>query len=231
MTEIFVQNSDLPKSNYLTKAGSHAYGLNTPKSDMDYRGFFFPERKHVMGFLHGPEQRELMANGNDFVSWDVRKFCRLAAQANPNVIETLFTSPEDRIAVDFASEIILNNKDLFLSRRIARTYLGYATSNLKRIMKSSEYDGKDAMHLVRLLRTGEEALRTGVLRVKRTEDREELLAIRNHEVTFPEIQKISDDLTNKIKSLEENSPLRPEPEEDKLNDVVCLAMEAVRLTW
>jgi hypothetical protein len=41
-----------------------------------------------------------------------------------------------------------------------------------------EYDTKHAMHLVRLLRTGAEALETGTIIVRRP-DAEELLAIRN----------------------------------------------------
>jgi hypothetical protein len=60
--------------------------------------------------------------------------------------------------------------------------------NLKRLAmeESFNFDGKHAMHLVRLLRMGAEALQTGEILVKRP-DAEELLAIRDGAWTYEEL--------------------------------------------
>jgi hypothetical protein len=62
------------------------------------------------------------------------------------------------------------------------------TRNARRLAMEEEFnfDGKHAMHLVRLLRMGAEALQTGELLVKRP-DAEELLAIRNGAWTYEEL--------------------------------------------
>lgn len=62
------------------------------------------------------------------------------------------------------------------------------------------FDTKHALHLVRLLRTGVEALRDGEILVKRP-DADELLAIRNGAWTYEELvsyaEKIDDEIKNK----------------------------------
>ncbi len=61
------------------------------------------------------------------------------------------------------------------------------------------YDTKHAMHLVRLLRMGEEVLETGQIIVKRP-DAEELLAIRNGSMTYEEIVEYAEDMNDNIKN-------------------------------
>jgi len=60
------------------------------------------------------------------------------------------------------------------------------------------YDTKHAMHLVRLLRTGAEALQTGTILVRRP-DAEELLAIRNGAWTYDELIKYAEDLDKQVR--------------------------------
>lgn len=68
--------------------GSHAYGTSIATSDKDYRGVAVPPRDRFFGFAHVFEQFE--RKDPDTVIYDIRKFCRLAADCNPNVIEILF---------------------------------------------------------------------------------------------------------------------------------------------
>lgn len=213
----------LPKEGYVTRAGSYAYGLNTPESDEDFRGFFFPQPKNVLGYIDGPEHRQIMDGGLDFTLWEVRKFFRLAAQANPNVIEQLFADPVDHIYVSPLAKEILANRKLFLSRRIAKTYLGYATGNFKRIRTGDDdhdYDGKDAMHMIRLLKTGFEAIMTGELRVKRSDDRDMLLSIKRRELTFQELNTGFQGYMAQFDKYEDQSPLPVEPDHEALNDLL-----------
>lgn len=62
------------------------------------------------------------------------------------------------------------------------------------------YDTKHAMHLVRLLRMGIEALRDGEIIVKRP-DAEELLAIRNGKLTYEEILEYAEHMDHEIREV------------------------------
>lgn len=218
----------LPKEAYVTRAGSYGYGLNTPESDEDFRGFFFPKKKHLLGFLAGPEHMQKMDGGLDFTLWEVRKTFKLAAEANPNVLEVLFTDPVDHIYVTSLAKEILKEKELFLSRKIAKTYLGYAVSNYKRIKLPGDefsYDGKDAMHMVRLLHTGYNALLTGKLQVKQNEEmRAELLSIKARKVPWDQLDTTFKFYRALIEKAENESALPPQPDSEALNDLMVRVM-------
>lgn len=117
----------------LVRHGSHAYGTNTPTSDEDFKGVAIPPKQYFLGTMHRFEQAELKAPDPDAVIYDIRKFFALASDCNPNIIEVLHTAPEDHFIVDDIGEEILANKDIFLSKRIKHTFLGYSVSQLKRI--------------------------------------------------------------------------------------------------
>lgn len=62
------------------------------------------------------------------------------------------------------------------------------------------YDTKHAMHLVRLLRMGAEALETGVLNVRRP-DADELLAIRNGAWTYEQVIEYAEHMDNHVRTV------------------------------
>lgn len=117
----------------LVRHGSHAYGTNTATSDEDFKGIAIPPKKYFMGYTHRFEQAELKAPDPDAVIYDIRKFFTLAADCNPNIIEVLHTDPSDHFVVSPLGQKILDNKDMFLSKKIKHTFLGYSISQLKRI--------------------------------------------------------------------------------------------------
>lgn len=69
---------------------------------------------------------------------------------------------------------------------------------------------KHAMHLVRLLRMGEEALSEGIIHVKRP-DAQELLAIRNGKFSYDELLEYADDYSARIRELKRTTSLRKKP--------------------
>ena len=117
---------------YLARHGSHAYGTNTPTSDEDFKGICIPKKEYFLGSISRFEQAEL--KDPDTVIYEIRKFFNLASQCNPNIIELLHVDPQDYIYVDSIGEEILDNKDLFISKKIKHTFLGYSVSQLKRIV-------------------------------------------------------------------------------------------------
>lgn len=115
----------------LTRHGSHAYGLATPTSDLDVKGVAVPPRAYLLGFLKRFEQAEV--KDPDTVVFELRKFVQLAADANPNVLEVLFTDPEDHLGVAPLGERLLAARDLFVSKKARHTFSGYAMAQLRRL--------------------------------------------------------------------------------------------------
>lgn len=69
------------------------------------------------------------------------------------------------------------------------------------------YDCKNMMHCIRLLKMGKETLETGKLNVVRSEDKEYLLDVKNGKYTYEEIMSYCDELLDNIKDIEESSTL------------------------
>jgi len=117
---------------FLTRHGSQAYGTSTPTSDLDVKGICVPPKEYMLGFHKVFEQAEVKGDP-DMVIYDIRKFFKLASDCNPNIIEVLFTSPEDWFHTTPSFQKLWANRHLFLSRKARHTFSGYAMSQLKRI--------------------------------------------------------------------------------------------------
>ena len=112
-------------------AGSNLYGTNTPLSDIDERGVFIPDEKYFLGFLNKTEQFEDKVN--DITYFELRKFLYLALDSNPNILELLFI-PDNKYLIQLQEwKTIVNNRDLFLSKKCKFTFTGYAHSQFNRI--------------------------------------------------------------------------------------------------
>jgi predicted nucleotidyltransferase len=83
------------------------------------------------------------------------------------------------------------------------------------------YDTKHAMHLVRLLRMGEEALTTGQLNVFR-EDAAELLDIRNGSLTYDEVVSYAEEKDNHIRNVlyKQSDVLQHKPDMVKVANIL-----------
>lgn len=132
---------DFPKTNlpwlwdstlFLTRHGSHAYGTNIATSDEDFKGLCIPPKRFFNGFSERFEQAEFK-HEPDMVVYDIRKFFRLAADCNPSIIEVLYTTEDNHRIVTRLGKQLLDNRDLFLSRKAKHTFSGYATAQLKKI--------------------------------------------------------------------------------------------------
>jgi len=114
---------------YKTIVGSTAYGLNTPKSDIDIKGITIAPKEYYFG-LKVFEQQEI---GKDQVIYAIKKFVKLARDCNPNIIEMLYTDPKHILFINKYGEKLRDNRSLFLSKRAMHTFSGYAFAQLKRI--------------------------------------------------------------------------------------------------
>lgn len=116
----------------LVTHGSHAYGLNTPTSDIDLKGVAIPPREYFFGFQQRFEQAE-SKTPYDTVIYDIRKFFNLAAECNPNIIEVLWADESTFCTLTPLGRRLMDARELFLSRKARFTFSGYANAQLKRI--------------------------------------------------------------------------------------------------
>lgn len=115
----------------MVRHGSHAYGLNVATSDEDFKGVTVPPSRYRNGFVDRFEQAE--SKDPDFVVYDVIKFMKLAADANPSILEVLFIDDDNLLFCSPAGQQLRDARDQFLSRKVRHTYAGYAHQQLKRI--------------------------------------------------------------------------------------------------
>lgn len=145
-------NFDLRKRTILlTVAGSHAYGLDTDESDVDLKGVCIPPQKYRDGFLHRFEQADKKEhakqffdllpsklkdaaerNGYDCTVYDLAKFMKLAADANPNILDVLFCVGGE-LRQNVFGQMLRQYRHKFLSKKVLYTFRGYAIAQLKRI--------------------------------------------------------------------------------------------------
>ncbi len=112
------------------RAGSQAHGLATSESDEDSRGVCVPTRECLLGLS---DFEQWQSDGGDHVIYSLRKFVTLALGANPNIIETLYTEPEDRLFLHPLAQDLLDGRDRFLSRQVGVKFGRYAIHQLQKI--------------------------------------------------------------------------------------------------
>lgn len=152
---------------FVTVAGSQAQGTAGPESDLDLRGVCmaplpirlslfrsFEQEERVLDdaawaqtpwaamraqLLQRPTAAAGLGHKTESVLYDVAKFLRLCAEGNPNALEILFADELDWVLATPAWRTIHDARQLFLSRKVQQTFLGYGLSQLKRIRTHREW--------------------------------------------------------------------------------------------
>lgn len=229
------------------RRGSEAHGTfiasEDPESidDRDLMGICIPPRQYYLGLSYW-EGAEAIKGPWDVVLYEYRKFVRLLMKQNPNVIGMLWLEPEDYLHVGPAGQLLIENRELFRHRTAAfKAFCGYATSQLKKmrggafkgymgarrkaLVEKHGYDTKNAGHLVRLLHTGEEYLRTGEIQVRRTWDREMLMDIKRGKWSLERVQRYADEWFPKINAACDASTMPVELDIDAIEEIVLGILE------
>ncbi|MBV2356591.1 nucleotidyltransferase domain-containing protein [Streptomyces sp. J2-1] len=211
---------------YSCVMGSRAFGLATEGSDTDRRGVFLAPAPLFWRFEKPPEHVE--GPGEEEFSWELERFCALALRANPNILECLHSPLVERVT-DTGREL-LALRGAFLSRRVHTTFIRYAVAQRRRLDADVRTTGvprwKHAMHLLRLLESARDLLRTGELRIGVGESREALLAVKRGEVPWPEVESRMTRLAAEADTALDRTPLPDEPDRARVEDFLVRARRA-----
>ena len=145
---------------FMSLAGSHAYGTNTPESDIDLRGIALEPRSAILGtqpfeqyeskptkptpvfltrLVEAAELPIVEDEPLDYAIFALRKFVTLAARTNPNIIEQLFTSERCILFRDPILDPLFEIRDAFVSKAARYSFSGYAISQLRRIRRHKRW--------------------------------------------------------------------------------------------
>ncbi|GGM02121.1 nucleotidyltransferase [Streptomyces fumigatiscleroticus] len=211
---------------YACVMGSRAFGLATEGSDTDRRGVFLAPTPLFWRFDKPPTHVEGPAP--EQFSWELERFCELALRANPNILECLH-SPVVEYA-DATGRELLALREAFLSRRVHETFTRYAHSQRRKLEADVRTHGaprwKHAMHLLRLLTSARDLLRTGRLTIDVGDDREPLLAVKRGEVPWSEVESRMTRLAEEAERAARRTPLPDHPDRPRIEDFLIRTRRA-----
>jgi predicted nucleotidyltransferase len=129
------ENQNLDKNIcILGLGGSRAYGTNLPESDIDIRGVAIRRKEDI---LLGNDFENFVDVNTDTTIYSFDKIIDLLTKCNPNTIELLGLDTDDYIYKNEFGELLLKNKDIFLSNRCINTFSEYALQQLYRMQQKT----------------------------------------------------------------------------------------------
>lgn len=114
--------------------GSHAYGVEVPTSDTDVRGVATRSKREI---LTNYDWEQVTNESTDTTIYSFDKMIKLLTACNPNVIEQLGLKPEHYLKITPIGQMLLDNKELFLSKQALYSFGGYAKAQLNRLINKS----------------------------------------------------------------------------------------------
>lgn len=121
----------------LTLGGSHAYGTNNENSDIDIRGCSLNSKSDLIGMSHF---EQVIDERTDTTIYSFNKLIGLLLNANPNTIEMLGCKEEHYFLITPIGQELLDNRKMFLSKRAANSFGGYANQQLRRLQNALARD-------------------------------------------------------------------------------------------
>lgn len=114
--------------------GSYAYGTNNEDSDLDIRGIAARSAKDI---LTGKDFEQVVDVKTDTTVYSLEKMVRLLSNCNPNTVEILGLEPWQYLYVSEAGQELIDNAEMFLSKKAVEAFGGYANSQLRRLQNRS----------------------------------------------------------------------------------------------
>lgn len=201
---------------YRCVIGSRAYGLAQEGSDTDRRGVFVAPAE-LQWSLDGPPSH--IGRPDEELYWELQRFLVLALKANPTVLECLHTPLVEHVTP--IGEELLGLRAAVLSKLVHRSYGGYVDAQFAKAERHRQTHGesrwKNVMHLIRLLIAGTTLLSEGRVEVAVGEWRDRLLAVREGEVPWEEVEAWRARLQAGFDAALTRSPLPEQPDRQRVD--------------
>ncbi len=241
---------------YMTIMGSEAYGCATDTSDKDIYGFAIPPKEEIFPHLKGQiegfgkqiQRFEQYQQHNivdvetkkeyDFSIYSVVKYFNLLMENNPNMIDSIFTPRWCVIHSTPISEMVRENRKMFLHKGLWHKYRGYAFSQIHKMKNKNPtegsrrhkdiaekgFDSKFACHTIRLLLECEQAMIEGDITLDRHSDM--LKEIRNGLWTEQQVYEWFNDKEKQLENVYHESKILPYgPDEPKIKELLLKCLE------
>lgn len=214
---------------FKTIVGSNLYGLARPDSDIDYRGFGMPGVSEIIG-LKRQEQDESksLAFNTEGTIYSFNKYMWLLMKGNPTVLEIAFADKQFHIEQDqLGKEVCDFVRKHMISQHVTIPYFAYfkaqrhELNHTKRTGKRFElvqtygYDTKFASHAVRLGYQYVDIATTGMFNpTLQGYQQKECFAIKSGAITLADVNKILDEVYDKMVYARDNSKIKLEVNRD-----------------
>lgn len=215
---------------YYDWAAYFKFEKKVEEAENDVRNYFISENNHEEGkwteFFHGMDGwrnfRGIMKRVEN------KDFFHYAGIVHPEDIEKsnevrLSSIPKGETPICFMTY----NKDAYTCH--CREYKEWVEWKEKRNPvrysdnKGYSFDAKNMCETVRLIHTGIELARDGVFNVERTWDRDFLLDIKNHKISYDELMKYVNEKKKEFDELVSKSTLPDTVDSEKINDLLISA--------
>ena len=119
--------------------GSYAYGTNNENSDIDIRGIYLPSREEILCGGFGGISEQVVNEATDTTIYGLGKIVNLLSNVNPNVIEMMGLDEDQYLLLRPEGKLLIDNAHLFLSKKCANSFGGYANAQLYRLTQKSAH--------------------------------------------------------------------------------------------
>ena len=117
--------------------GSYAYGTNNENSDIDFRGITLNMPSDLIGLTEFEQYED---EHTDTVIYSFNKIVRLLLDCNPNTCEILGLDEDQYFIKTSIGQELIDHSHLFLSKRAAKSFGGYAGAQLRRLQNAIARD-------------------------------------------------------------------------------------------
>ncbi|MBP5609670.1 MAG: nucleotidyltransferase domain-containing protein [Lachnospiraceae bacterium] len=117
--------------------GSYAYGTNNEGSDIDFRGVTLQLPSDLIGLTEFDQYED---DKTDTVIYGFNKLVKLLLECNPNTCEMLGLDEDQYLIKSKLGQELIDNTQLFLSKRAIKSFGGYADAQLRRLQNAIARD-------------------------------------------------------------------------------------------
>ncbi|MDO4228332.1 MAG: nucleotidyltransferase domain-containing protein [Capnocytophaga sp.] len=145
--DLFKNKEEIPL--FYVESGSRLWGIASPDSDFDVRGFHLQSKNQYFDFKTHPDIIEVMQGDFDFVSYDVDKMFGLLAKSNPTVFEWIRAHIVYFNELPYWSDLQKNVIDNFDFKALFHHYISLSKGNLNLMETGKKFTYKTAFYCIR----------------------------------------------------------------------------------